>query len=208
MAEGFGAEEIKGVVETGAHAAEAVADAVHGEWDKAADSMLSMSESALGVATGGISTAVESGLDGLAKEAGLGSAHDAINAGLHAVGNEIGDGLSALVGTDQSVQALHSFDSGDILGGVGHMAEGAADTISGAVSQGLSDVGDMLGLGDGSDSGGSDSGGSGGAASDGGGGTGQDASGGAAVDSSADPSAGQAPDDGSADIQYAAPDGG
>jgi hypothetical protein len=203
MAEGFGAEEIKGVVETGAHAAEAVADAVHGEWDKAADSMLSMSESALGVATGGISTAVESGLDGLAKEAGLGSAHDAINAGLHAVGNEIGDGLSALVGTDQSVQALHSFDSGDILGGVGHMAEGAADTISGAVSQGLSDVGDMLGLGDGSDSGGS-----GGAASDGGGGTGQDASGGAAVDSSADPSAGQAPDDGSADIQYAAPDGG
>jgi hypothetical protein len=203
MAEGFGAEEIKGVVETGAHAAEAVADAVHGEWDKAADSMLSMSESALGVATGGISTAVESGLDGLAKEAGLGSAHDAINAGLHAVGDEIGDGLSALVGTDQSVQALHSFDSGDILGGVGHMAEGAADTISGAVSQGLSDVGDMLGLGDGSDSGGS-----GGAASDGGGGTGQDASGGAAVDSSADPSAGQAPDDGSADIQYAAPDGG
>jgi hypothetical protein len=203
MAEGFGAEEIKGVVETGAHAAEAVADAVHGEWDKAADSMLSMSESALGVATGGISTAVESGLDGLAKEAGLGSAHDAINAGLHAVGDEIGDGLSALVGTDQSVQALHSFDSGDILGGVGHMAEGAADTISGAVSQGLSDVGDMLGLGDGSDSGGS-----GGAASDGGGGTGQDASGGAAVDSSADPSAGQAPDDGSADIQYAAQDGG
>ncbi len=121
---------------------------------------------------------------------------------------ESADGLSALVGTDQSVQALHSFDSGDILGGVGHMAEGAADTISGAVSQGLSDVGDMLGLGGGSDSGGSDSGGSGGAASDGGGGTGQDASGGAAFDSSADPAAGQAPDDGSADIQYAAPDGG
>ena len=47
MAEGFGAEEIKGVVETGAHAAEAVLDAVHGEWDKAADSALSMSESAL-----------------------------------------------------------------------------------------------------------------------------------------------------------------
>ncbi len=59
MAEGLGAEEIKGVVETGAHAAEAVADAVHGEWDKAADSMLSMSESALGVATGGISRRAE-----------------------------------------------------------------------------------------------------------------------------------------------------
>jgi hypothetical protein len=203
MAEKFGADEAKGVAETVEHAGEAVLDAVHGEWDKAADSALSMSESALGVATGGISTGIEQGLDGLAKEAGLGSAHDAVNAGLHAVGDALGDGLSELVGTDQSVQALHSFDSGDILGGVGHMAEGAADTISGAVSQGLSDVGDLLGLG-----GGSDSGGPGGAAPDGGGGSGQDASGGAAVDSSADLSAGQAPDDGSADIQYAVPDGG
>jgi hypothetical protein len=211
MAEKFGADEAKGVAETVEHAGEAVLDAVHGEWDKAADSALSMSESALGVATGGISTGIEQGLDGLAKEAGLGSAHDAVNAGLHAVGDALGDGLSELVGTDQSVQALHSFDSGDILGGVGHMAEGAADTISGAVSQGLSDVGDMLGLGGsdsgGSDSGGSDSGGSGGVASDGGGGTGQDASGGAAVDSSADPS-GQAPDDGGAGVQQVSPDGG
>lgn len=203
MAEGFGAEEIKGVMETGAHAAEAMADAVHGEWDKAADSALSMSESALGVATGGISTGIEEGLDGLAQGAGLGSAHDAINAGLHAVGDEIGDGLSALVGTDQSVQSLHSFDQGDILGGIGHMAEGAADTIGGAVSEGLSDIGDLLGLG-----GGSDSGGTGGAASDGGG-TVPDASGGAnaAVESMSDTSGGQAPDDGGADIQQVSPDG-
>jgi hypothetical protein len=152
MAEGFGAEEAKGVAETVAHAGEAVSHAVQGEWDKAADSALSMSESALGVATGGISTAVESGLDSLAKDVGLGSTHDAINSGLHAVGDALGDGLSALVGTDQSVQSLHSFDDGDILGGIGHMAEGAADTIGSAVSEGLSDIGDALGLGGGSDS--------------------------------------------------------
>jgi hypothetical protein len=200
MAEKFGAEEAKGVAETVGHAGEAVLDAVHGEWDKAADSALSMSESALGVATGGISTSIEQGLDGLAKEAGLGSTHDAVNAGLHAVGDAIGDGLSALVGTDQSVQSLHSFDQGDILGGIGHMAEGAADTITGAVSQGLSDVGDMLGLG-----GGSESGGTGGAASDGGGAV-PDTSG--AVDSMSDASGGQAPDDGGADIQQVSPDGG
>jgi hypothetical protein len=164
MAEGFGAEEAKGVAETVAHAGEAVSHAVQGDWDKAADSALSMSESALGVATGGISTAVESGLDGLAHDVGLGSAHDAINSGLHAVGDALGDGLSALVGTDQSVQSLHSFDNGDILGGIGHMAEGAADTIGGAVSQGLSDIGDALGLGGGSDSGQAADGGSAGGA--------------------------------------------
>jgi len=203
MAEGFGAEEAKGVAETVEHAGEAVLDAVHGQWDKAADSALSMSESALGVATGGISTGIEEGLDGLAKEAGLGSAHDAINAGLHTVGDAIGDGLSALVGTDQSVQSLHSFDQGDILGGIGHMAEGAADTIGGAVSEGLSDIGDLLGLG-----GGPDSGETGGAGSDGGS-TVPDASGGAnaAVDSMSDASGGQAPDDGGADIEQVSPDG-
>jgi hypothetical protein len=184
MAEGLGAEEIKGVVETGAYAAEAVADAMHGEWDKAADSALSMSESALGVATAGISTAVESGLDGLANEVGLSSTHDAINAGLHAVGDALGDGLSDLVGTDQSVQALHSFDQGDILGGIGHMAEGTSDTIGGAVSQGLSDIGDALGLGSASDGGQAD------------GGPMSDPSGG-----------GQPPDDGGANIEVPA-DGG
>lgn len=195
MAEGFGAEEATGVAETVAHAGEAVSHAVQGEWDKAADSALSMSESALGVATGGISTAVESGLDSLAKDVGLGSTHDAINTGLHAVGDALGDGLSALVGTDQSVQSLNSFDQGDILGGLDHMAEGAADTIGGAVSQGLSDVGSALGdlLG------GSDSGGAGQGGAEGGAQGGADGSQ-AAIDSTSDPAGGQGPDDGGAQI--------
>jgi hypothetical protein len=202
MAEGFGAEEIKGLAETAEHAGEAVAHAVNGEWDKAADSALSMSESALGVATGGISTAVESGLDGLAKEVGLGSTHDALHAGVHAVGDALGDGLSALVGTDQSVQSLHSFDQGDILGGIGHMAEGAADTIGSAVEQGLSDVGSALGdLLGGSDGGGAVPGGP-----DGGVPGGPDGSQ-APIDSTPDLSGGPAPDDGGADLQIPA-DGG
>jgi hypothetical protein len=181
MAEGIGAEAIKGVVEMGGHAAEAVAHAVNGEWDKAADSALDMSVSALetaaNAATDGIFGKAEEAVDGVAKAVGLPgvheAAHDLLSVGTHAAGDALGDGLSALVGTDQSVQSLHSFDQGDILGGIGHMAEGAADTIGGALSQGLSDIGDALGLG-----GGSDSGGSGGAASDGGSGAAQDASGG------------------------------
>ncbi len=203
MAEGIGAEAIKGVVETGGHAAEAVAHAVNGEWDKAADSALDMSVSALetaaNAATDGIFGKAEEAVDGVAKAVGLPgvheAAHDLLSVGTHAAGDALGDGLSALVGTDQSVQSLHSFDQGDILGGIGHMAEGAADTIGGAVSQGLSDIGDALGdLLGGSDSGGAAPGGS-----DGGAQGGADGSQ-AATDSTSDPSGGQAPDDGGAQI--------
>ena len=187
MAEGIGAGEIKDVVEVAGKASEAISHAVHGEWDKAADSALSMTESAVSSLTGGVSKAVEEAYDGIAKDNGLPSAHDAINLGAHAVGDALGDGLSALVGTDQSVQSLHSFDEGDILGGIGHMAEGAADTIGGAVSQGLSDAGSALGdLLGGSDSGGAAQGGPDGSQ--------------AATDSTSDPSGGQAPDDGGAQI--------
>jgi hypothetical protein len=194
MAEGIGAGEIKDVVEVAGKAGEAISHAVHGEWDKAADSALSMTESAVSSLTGGVSKAVEEAYDGIAKDNGLPSAHDAINLGAHAVGDALGDGLSALVGTDQSVQALHSFDEGDILGGIGHMAEGAADTIGGAVSQGLSDAGSALGdLLGGSDSGGAAQGGPDGSQ--------------AAIDSMSDPSGGQASDDGGAGLQISA-DGG
>ena len=199
MAEGIGAGEIKDVVEVAGKAGEAISHAVHGEWDKAADSSLSMTESAVSSLTGGVSKAVEEAYDGIAKDNGLPSAHDAINLGAHAAGDALGDGLSALVGTDQSVQSLHSFDQGDILGGLGHMAEGAADTIGGAVGQGLSDVGSALGdLLGGSDSGGAAPGGS-----DGGGPGGSDGSQ-AAIDSTSDPSGGPAPDDGGADLQISA----
>jgi streptogrisin D len=193
------------VVETGGHAAEAVAHAVNGEWDKAADSALDMSVSALetaaNAATDGIFGKAEEAVDGVAKAVGLPSvhegAHDLLSSATHAVGDALGDGLSALVGTDQSVQSLHSFDDGDILGGIGHMAQGAADTIGSAIGQGLSDIGSGIGdlLGGGSDGGSAAQGGS-----DGGGGAAPGGSDGgqAAVDSSSYDalSSGQAPDDG------------
>jgi hypothetical protein len=144
MAEELDTEAIEAVAETAEHAGEAAGHALAGDWDKAADSALSMSESAAGYVTRGVSTELESDLDGVAKEAGYGSTHDAINAGLHAAGNALGDGLSDLVGTEQSAQSLTSFDRGDILGGLGHMAQGAANTIGGAAEHGLSDLGSAL----------------------------------------------------------------
>ena len=145
--EGIGSEiteEVAGVAETGLHAVEGVYDAATGNWDGAADSALSMTEGALGVATGGISELAEAGWDAVAKETGLPSTHDAINEGAKGVGDAIGDGLFDLVGADQSHQAAVAFDDGDILGGVGHMAEGAAGTIGSAVEQGVSDAGQAI----------------------------------------------------------------
>jgi hypothetical protein len=146
-AEGLGsqiAEDAAGVVETGLHAAEGVYDAATGNWDGAADSSLSMSEAALGVATAGISTAAEAGWDAIAHETGLPSAHDGLNHLLQDAGNAIGDGLESLVGDDQAHQSVVAFDDGDILGGLGHMAQGAADTIGNAVEQGVSDAGQAI----------------------------------------------------------------
>jgi len=146
-AEGFGAElaeDAVGVAETGLHAAEGVYHAATGDWTAAADSSLSMSESALGVATGGISELAEAGWDAVAKETGLPSAHEALNDGAQAAGNAIGDGLFDLVGADQSHQAAVAFDDGNILGGLGHMAEGAAGTVGSAVEQGVTEAGQAI----------------------------------------------------------------
>lgn len=138
-------DDIAGVAETAGHAVEGVADAVTGNWDGAADSALSMSESALGVATGGVSEALEAGWDKVAEATGLPSAHEALHDATQAVGNALGDGLESLVGDDQAHQSAVAFDDGDILGGLGHMAEGAAQTIGGAVENGISDVGSAIG---------------------------------------------------------------
>ena len=140
-----GADEIEHVAETGLHAAEGVSDAAAGNWDGAADSALSMSESALGVATGGLSTVAEEGWDAVAKDAGLPTAHEGLNAAAHAGGDVLGSGLESLVGDDQAHQSAVAFDDGDILGGVGHMAEGAADTAGSAVEQGVTDAGQAIG---------------------------------------------------------------
>jgi hypothetical protein len=138
-------EDITGVAETGLHAAEGVADAVTGNWDGAADGALSMSESALGVATGGVSELAEAGWDAVAHETGLPSAHEALHDATQAAGNALGDGLHSLVGDQEALKSAQSFDDGDVLGGLGHMATGAAETIGGAVESGLSDVGSAIG---------------------------------------------------------------
>lgn len=124
-----GAEEAVGVTNTVVHAGEGVVDAVEGDWDGAADSSLSMSESAIGVATGGISEAVEMGWDAIAGQTGLPDAHEALKDGTEAAGDLLSDGMLGLVGEEQSYQAAMAFDDGDVLAGLGHMAEGAGDTI-------------------------------------------------------------------------------
>jgi hypothetical protein len=136
MSESFGEEvmgDIAGVGETALHGVEGVRDAANGDWDGAADSSLSMSESAVGVATGGLSELAEAGWDAATAGTGLPTAHEALHDATQAAGNAIGDGMFDLVGADQSHQAAVAFDDGDYLGGLGHMAEGAADTIGHAI---------------------------------------------------------------------------
>lgn len=139
------AEDIEGVAETGEHAVEGVLDAASGNWDAAADDALSMSESALGVATMGLSKEAEKEWDKMASSAGLPTAHEALHTATQAAGNALGDGLERLVGDDQALKSANAFDDGDILGGLGHMAEGAGQTIEGAVEHGMSELGSALG---------------------------------------------------------------
>jgi hypothetical protein len=136
--------EAEGVSQTALDAGAAVSHAASGEWDNAAGSALSMSESALGVATLGVTTAAEAGWDAMAQDAGLPSAHDGLNQGAAWLGNEAGSGLESLVGDDQAHQSAVAFDDGDIAGGLGHMVQGAAGTVGGAVEQGMSDAGQAV----------------------------------------------------------------
>ncbi len=138
MSESFGEEvmgDLAGVGETVLNAGEGIGHAIGGDWNGAADSSLSMSESAIGVATGGISELAEAGWDAATDGTGLPTAHEALHDATQAAGNAIGDGMFDLVGADQSHQAAVAFDDGDYLGGVGHMAEGAADTIGHAAGE-------------------------------------------------------------------------
>lgn len=104
-----------------------------------------MSESALGVATGGISEAAEAGWDAVADATGLPHAHEALHEGTQAAGDALGDGLFDLVGADKAHQSAVDFDDGNYLSGIGDMAEGAAETVGGAVEHGLSEVGSAIG---------------------------------------------------------------
>jgi hypothetical protein len=124
-------EDIAGVAETGLHAVEGIYDGATGDWDGAADSAQSMSESAIGVATGGISELAEMGWDAI-KPDDMPSAHEAIHDGLQSAGEFLGDGLHSLVGDEAALQSARDFDDGNYLAGVGDMAGGIAHTVENA----------------------------------------------------------------------------
>lgn len=66
---------------------------------------------------------------GVAGAAGAFIGHEADELSGGAISGGIADGLYGLVGAEESYKAAQSFDDGEILDGVGHMASGAAHTI-------------------------------------------------------------------------------
>ena len=121
------------------HGAEAIGDAVTGDWDGAANQAQSMAGSAIGVATGGITTAVEDVYDELAPHVGLPDSHTLGHDALQGVGNALGDGAYSL---------MHGDDTASATGGLG--ATGGGDTSGGDTS------GSDGGYGGGADDGGYD----------------------------------------------------
>jgi hypothetical protein len=99
--------EVAAVAGVAYHAGAAVYDGVAGDWDGAADQALSMSESAVGAATFGISGMIEGGWD-LGNAAGGGdeetSAHGLIGGALHDAGDWLGDTAYDLIHGDDSQQ--------------------------------------------------------------------------------------------------------
>lgn len=100
------------------HGAEAIGDAVTGDWDGAADQAQRMAGGAIGVATGGISTAVEDVYDEVAPHVGLPDSHELGHDVLQGVGNAIGDGVYDLVhGSDDGGLSGGDLPGGDLGGG-------------------------------------------------------------------------------------------
>lgn len=134
--------EVSDVINVGESAGEAIGSAVHGDWSGAADHLTDMSTSALEVAAGPVLGVAETGFNvgGALAGAGPELAHNLAATGLgaaeHAAGNAIGDGLHSLVGDEEALKSANSFDDGDILGGLGHMASGAASTVEHALGLG------------------------------------------------------------------------
>jgi hypothetical protein len=135
-------EEVVDVAHTAVSAGEAVGSAVTGDWSGAAGHLTDMSTSALETVAGPVLGAFETGFNAGGALLGQGpeSFHDLAATGLgaaeHAAGNAIGDGLHSLVGDDEAHKSAVSFDDGDILGGLGHMASGAASTVEHALGFG------------------------------------------------------------------------
>lgn len=102
------------------HGAQAIGDAVTGDWDGAADQAESMAGGAIGVATGGISTALEDVYDAAAPTFGLPDSHQVGHDVLQGVGNAIGDGVYDLThgGGDSELDGGLGADAG-LDGGLG-----------------------------------------------------------------------------------------
>ncbi len=130
------------------HGAEAIGDAVTGDWDGAADQAQSMAGSAIGVATGGISTAVEDVYDAAAGGLGLPDSHELGHDVLQGAGNALGDGVYDLV---------NGSDDGGLGGDAGGLGDGAG-SFSGGFDASGGDYGDAGGY----DMSGGDAGGDGG----------------------------------------------
>jgi hypothetical protein len=134
--------EVSDVVGVAESAGKAIGSAVDGDWDGAAKNLTDMSTSALEVVADPVLGTAETAFNvgGALAGGGSESFHDLAAAGLgaatQAAGNAIGDGLYSLVGDDEAHKSAVAFDDGDILGGLGHMASGAASTVEHALGFG------------------------------------------------------------------------
>jgi len=138
---------IGGAIEAGIHGAEAIGDAVTGDWDGAAHEAYNMAGSAAHAVaddlTGGLFGAAEGVYDAAAPAIGLPTSDDIshdIEGGLHDLGNALGDGAYNLMngGDDASggasaaqpdqgaggVEDLGSNDMADLAAGEAYMGGG------------------------------------------------------------------------------------
>ena len=140
---------VGGIAETAIHGAEAVGDAVTGDWDGAAHEAFGMAGSALHTVaddlTGGAFGAAEGVYDAAAGGLGLPTSDDissGIEGGLHDLGNALGDGVYNLVnGGDDASGGAAQPDQGD-QGGSSQDGGDQGDPY-GAGDGGMSDMGPM-----------------------------------------------------------------
>jgi hypothetical protein len=131
---------IGGAIEAGIHGAEAIGDAVTGDWDGAAHEAYNMAGSAAHAVaddlTGGLFSAAEGVYDAAAPAIGLPTSDDIshdIEGGLHDLGNALGDGAYNLMNGD---------DGG--LGGGSDLSAGAGAGQPDEGGQDRQDGGDTL----------------------------------------------------------------
>jgi hypothetical protein len=133
---------VGGIAETAIHGAEAVGDAVTGDWDGAAHEAYGMAGSALHTVaddlTGGGFGVAEGVYDAAAGGLGLPTSDDissGIEGGLHDVGNALGDGVYNLV----------NGSGDDATGGAGASQPDQGGQDAGADPYGAGDMGGDMG---------------------------------------------------------------